>query len=317
MLTTLLFAHAARAEATLADVQRVVRIQQGVTCLAPGPLHLQTLTWLRGAELDPKVTVEVLGSWDDPRSAVVRVRMATGELSERSFAPGPERCNDFLGAVGLTAALAIKRHGPTVATPPPARPGDEEQTQSTSTAATRARPFVLALAGGGLWMWPDPPPMLAGGELLLGYRIPGRVQLRAGLLALRRGRAELLPSVDYSLRTLAARLELCAPFELRHTLTLDLCGALLAGRLTARAHGALRETTTMRLLDAGPALLFSGALAARWAWQVGAALLVGLEPRRLSVARGERSELESLPRLAALFSLTVSYTLHERRSAPP
>lgn len=316
-LWTLLSVSHAYAEADLAAVQRSVRVQQGVTCLAPHDLHQQTLGWLRGGQLDPQVLVEVLGSDDDPRSATMRVHNARGEVSERSFVPGPERCNDFLSAVGLAAALAIKKPDalplnvrPQQPIPPPP--------QLASTRAPKSRPArPLLLEASALLLWPDRPPIAAGGELLVRYELAHAAQLRAGLLGARSGQARADAGFRFATRTFAARIELCVPFRPTLTLALSLCGSLLAGRLTALVQEqGLQRAAHLRQLDAGPSLLLRYALSARLGVLLGAALWLGLEPRRLSSRAGQdgAQHFTPLPRLSTVISLGFSYDLRASHS---
>ena len=105
-----------------AQVGEKLELQPGVTCLEVERVAERIDFWLAGFPVRSDFRIEVRGSRHDPRSIEVVLHDDAGNLTRRSFAPGPERCADLHDAAGLSAALLIKAASGVEVEP--AEPGD-------------------------------------------------------------------------------------------------------------------------------------------------------------------------------------------------
>src|SRR5262245_58554465 len=87
---------------------QVVHVDPGATCLDAGVLIEHIVSWLGTDQVDPGLSIEVVGSTKFSRFVSFRIARHDAELAERRFEPGPARCEDLHAALGLAIALACK-----------------------------------------------------------------------------------------------------------------------------------------------------------------------------------------------------------------
>ncbi|MCA9650899.1 MAG: hypothetical protein KC501_13370 [Myxococcales bacterium] len=307
-------------------------VEPGATCLEQDRLTEQVVGWLGADELDPRLTVVVEGDRIEARTLRFTLRDRGRVLAERTFAPGPSRCDDLHAVVALAIALAVDAtvlesagvKAPPVEPPPETtvpEPAPEpvllETPAPDPTAGSpphvdltpRSRPWELRGQLRGLLAYGAPPDVAGGGMVGLELSRKSLIDLQLGLMATSAG-ARPVDGATLGVTLVGGRLDACAGPRLGEIRPRG-CVGMIAGTALAEGRGFSRDFR----------------IALPWvAGTFGADVRVGLTPRlRLSFgldglvtvvrpvfdvqeASGART-LRELPRFGALFGLGLVLVL--------
>jgi hypothetical protein len=290
-----------------------LELTAGASCLQRGLLLERLRFWLADFPVRSDFAIQVHGSADAPRDVEVVLRDAAGNLSRRTFSPGPERCADLHDAAGLAAVLLIKAASGADApgdaapgmkgeppadsgvpwVPPPAHPAAASRSPASSPAEPAQHPPIfrdlsLAAAAGPAFLGGT----LAGSlRLTLSLALFQRLRFAAGATAFWNERQALGDAGGhYRTRTWAGSLEVCSLVgpPRRETWLGELCAGVLAGRLRAEGEGfdlALESKLRFVAASLGPQLFWR---ATPWmALGASLSLLIPLQPIRIASATGE------------------------------
>jgi len=212
------------------------------------------------------------GSPTDPRSVRLRIVRQQHVIAERSFDPGPDRCERLHAAVGLTIALAINA----------AQEQARERTRDWSLAAAALGDYGVV------------PRLAPGVELNLRRQVGDHARLRLGLVAVAAFDAALTDAAAFDATLIAIRADGCARATLASALHADGCLGLLGGGLYAAGRsrpGATSTAVPWLALSAAAALELG--LSERWALALGVSGTWLLHRVEVGLEDGDGARLES------------------------
>ncbi len=271
------------------DIQQLLRVQPGATCLTAPKLAAAVEPLLDDVDVPGDFSFVVEGSATDARS--VRLRIVRGEhvVAERAFEPGPERCERLHAAVGLTIALAINAAW-------------EEQ---------RDRGPEWSIAGAVLGSYGVVPRLAPGAELHVRRHFGKHALLRLGVVGIA-GLDAALPegAGRFDALLLAARADGCARGELTSALRGGGCLGFLGGALRASGDGTPRATSaTVPWFALSVTTELELQLSEHWALELGvsATLLLHRVEVGLEDAAGARGQSRALDPVAVALGLGPAY----------
>jgi hypothetical protein len=242
-------------------VADAVSLEPGATCLDHGRLVEQVVTWLERDELDPRLTVVVVGHTTETRTLRFTLHDRGRPIAERSFAPGPSSCDDLHSVVALAIALAVdatvlESVGITPA-PPTAEPEPEPEPEPAPDSVPepaiepsplpdltpRRSPWALRAQLRGLLTVGVPPTLGGGGQLGLELGWRDLVDVQLGALATSAGPQRVDEAATLSITLVAARADACVGPQLRRVRP-RLCGGVLAGSALAQGRGFREDYRT-------------------------------------------------------------------------
>jgi hypothetical protein len=238
-------AHAADAE----QIQKLLLVQAGATCLTAEGLAVEVERLLDDAPIPREFVFVVEGNATDPRSARLRIARHGKPVAERAFEPGPARCSHLHAAVGLAIALAIKA--------------------AQLEERDRARDWSLSAAG--LWTYGPLPQFAPGAELSVRRALGEHVLLRAGGLGVLAFDATLGQQAGtFDAALIAARADGCGRAKLAEAVHAGACAGLLGGALYAAGDEVEGPTSSaVPFLALSVAAEFELDLSDRWSLALG------------------------------------------------
>jgi len=252
------------AKASLVPLLERLVVQPGATCLDARVLAEHVTTWLGTSKVRSDLRILVQGSATSPSDASFRIDSGDGEVAQRQFVPGPERCEHHHAVVGLAVALAIRASllGEISGKLPSAEP-----------ARVWALAMQLAVARGVVPGWGF------GGEVRGEWAASRGFTLRAGILGLYAAEgsfAHVAGSFDVLL--LAARIDACGVFALSSWLDGRACAGFAGGGLRARGRDfPSSDSSLVRWFAVANSLDVTARVSNHWAINLGFELLVPLE----------------------------------------
>lgn len=308
-------------------------LDPGATCLEHDRLVEQVVTWLERDELDPRLTVAVVGDPTEVRTLRFTLHDRGTPIAERTFAPGPSSCDDLHSVVALAIALAVdatvlESVGITPAPPTEPEPAPEpaplpepERTETSEPSplpdlAPRPRPWALRASLRGLLTVGVPPTLGGGGQLGLEAGWRDLVDVQLGVLATSAGAqpvdagAQSSGEATLAVTLVAGRADACVGPQLRRVRP-RLCGGVLAGAALAEGRGFrddYRATLPWLAVALGGDVRVG--LSARTALSFGLDGLVSLVRPVFDVREDfEVRQLRELPRFGAAIGMGVVVTL--------
>lgn len=240
-------------------VADALSLDPGATCLEHDRLVEQVVTWLERDELDPRLTVVVVGDPTEVRTLRFTLQDRGTPIAERAFAPGPSSCDDLHSVVALAIALAVDAtvlESVGIAPPPRPEPAPEprpeplpepEPTAAMEPSplpdlAPRQRLWALRAQLRGLLTVGVPPTLGGGGQLGLEAGWRDLVDVQLGVLATSAGAqpvdagAQSAGQANLTVSLIAGRADVCVGPQLRRVRP-RLCGGALAGAALAEGRG--------------------------------------------------------------------------------
>ncbi|KIG16273.1 hypothetical protein DB30_04733 [Enhygromyxa salina] len=222
-------------------------VEPGVTCLNRATLLADLRSWRDQDEVDPRVTIRVLGSTEDPHTLGFTLKVGDEIAVDRSFAPAPDSCTDLHAVVALALAIALDDTLAgslgIVEAPPPveqiqAGDGDlplleRHPRGSDATAPSRSGPALGLTVAPAAFMGLTPA-LSGGGELLFDVRPLAHFDVRIGALATHLPNFAL-DQGRVGITVAAGRLDLCWGSTPR-AVRLRTCAAVAAGATIAAGH---------------------------------------------------------------------------------
>jgi len=280
------------------QLQRLLRVRRGVTCLSAESLAAEVEQWVYDEPLPQAVVIEVDGSWSDPQSASFRVIGAGRTIAHRAFEPGPPRCEHLRAALGLAIALAFKASlldglGRPLADDP------------------QARVEGWSLTAAGLATYRLLPGFAPGLELRAMLGLGRSFALRVGVL----GVAAL--GVDFERAAggfdavlSAGRADACVRAAFTEGPRVQVCAGVLAGALYAGGYGGpQRQSALLGWVSFVNAASASVAITERWSLGLEVSVSFLLRPLSLGVrdSAGREVDARSVPSVGYVASLGPSY----------
>jgi hypothetical protein len=282
-----------------AQVQQLLRVRAGATCLSAESLAPLVEQWLYDETLQADVVIEVEGSASDPHSASFRVVRAGQTIAHRAFQPGPPRCEHLRAALALAIAFAFK-----------ASLLDQLGRPLLDDPTARAEGWWLSMAGLASYrLLPSFAPGLdVHAELALGRSFA----LRLGALGV------TALGVDFERTTggfdsvlVAARADVCVHGALTNTLYARVCAGLLGGAVYAWGYGQPNPRSSLLGWSAFTnAAGLSLSLAERWSLGLEFAVSFPLRPLRIGTRDSSGAEIESRSLAAVGFMLSLGPSYH-------
>jgi hypothetical protein len=258
---------AAQAQA-LRSLDEMLRLQSGASCLEKSRLVSHIAAWLGTGRVDSRLTVAVEGSATSARNVRFRIERSGATFAERSFDPGPERCEDLHAAVAIAIALALKASLLEALT-------KLTETVANATAAPR---WALALDGvAGVAVLPG---VAFGASLELQRELIASVSARLSVFGLR-GLGATFPRTrpaGFDPWLGSARLDACDAFQLASRLRLSACIGVALGALYIVGHDLQpRSSAAARYVALANALDLRVDLGAAWSLRLALSTLLPLE----------------------------------------
>lgn len=314
-------------------VADALALDPGATCLEHDRLVEQVVTWLERDELDPRLTVVVVGDPIEVRTLRFTLQDRGTPIAERTFVPGPSSCDDLHSVVALAIALAVDATvlesvgiAPAPPREPAPAPAPAPRPEPTPTPtiepsplpdlAPRPRPWVLRASLRGLLTVGVPPTLGGGGQLGLEAGWRDLVDVQLGVLATSAGAqpvdagAQSSGEATLTVSLVAGRADACVGPRLRRVRP-RLCGGVLAGAALAEGRGFrddYRATLPWLAVALGGDVRVG--LSARTALSFGLDGLVSLVRPVFDVREDfEVRQLRDLPRFGAAIGMGVVVTL--------
>jgi hypothetical protein len=223
-------------------------LEPGATCLERRTLLADIRSWRERDQVDPRISIRVRGSPEDPRALNFVVWVRDEIAVERPFDAAPEDCTDLHAVVALAIAIALDDTLPAElgildAPVEQVAPGEGDvprfERRTRPEPSRRGPALALStLAGAFAGLTPR---LSGGGELSFDIRPRDHFDLRIGGLATHLP-GFALDSGRVGITVAAGRLDLCwgtEPLAVR----LRACGGLAAGATIAQGRGYTRNFT--------------------------------------------------------------------------
>lgn len=279
------------------QLERVLRVRRGATCLTAEDLAHAVEPWLYDQALPPNVLIEVEGSPVFARAASFRVVSMGQTIAHREFAPGPPRCEHLLALLGLTIALSLRASlFDTLGRPMP----DDPQAIAEAWSLTAAGVASYALLPGFA------PGLELGVERGLGPVFGVRMSALA-VTAPDVGFAK--HAITFAAVLTGARVDACVRGELSRTLRAQVCAGIVGGVLFAIGRGETGKNTQLAWLSVADAAGASLALSRRWSLDVEVAIDFLLRPLRIGIhdETGREVDSRAVPTVGLLASIGPRY----------
>lgn len=278
-----------------------IMVRAGATCLDASRLQSELQRRSQDLWLPAGIEVDVVGSSDDPRNIVLRVREQGGWESVRIFSPAPERCEDLHQTLAISLVLALK------AALEPVEAAEIDSAEQTTRAPGSRRALALSLA-----------PLFAtqvagsvsGGASAYAAVVWPHASIRLGGFGLHALQEQLRGGERYRLSLIAAQLELCGGWPVTARWSLAACLGPMAGGMLVGGPDVVSSTRPQRRwLAAGLGLELARALSQGWFVRAAAGAIGALHAQPLIVhdQTGMLAERRSLPRLGGSFLLGFEY----------
>jgi hypothetical protein len=244
------------------------------------------MAWLGTEKVRGDLRILVEGSTVSPRNVSIRIRSRDGEIAQRQFAPGPERCDHLHAVVGLAIALSIR-----------ASLLGEIGAKTPSTEREHAWGLALEplVARGVVSGWG------VGAEVRVERALLRGLTLRAGVFGMY-GSEGSFPQMagHFDVWLAAARLDACGVLEISSGIEGRACQGLAGGGLLAEGHAFPRsDSSLVRWLAVANSVDLVFRLSDDWAVNLGLELLVPLERTSIVVRNGTGAVVDQVELAAA------------------